>query len=883
MKNNLIKKVFSIFLTGIFLIQPFSVLADTLCWDECAYVGEIIEGSGGHYVCGLYDGDECFDKGPFIEDQITCWDECAYVGEIIEGSGGHYVCGLYDGDECFDKGPFIEDQPTCWDECSYEGKHECSGTSGKTCGNYDSDHCFEWSSFQTCDNKCFSCGDGTCDSQCGENYSNCSKDCDSPDLPSPTVDIKANNSDGPITISYNNSATVSWSSENADRCCASGDWSGTKSTSGTYPTGNLTSSKTYTIRCYNDEESVSDSVTVNIDEQEEDNNNPPVANAGPDKETYETESVVLEGSGTDQDNDILTYSWSCTGGTLSNSNISHPTFYAPSVTSDTTYKCTLNVSDGESSDSDSANILVKVHESPSIFLALTVDPAYGCAPLNNVDLRAEISGTAQGSATYFFDCTNDGSWDKIYTTSSNYYTASNLCDYPSSGTYTAKARVERESLSVDVTVQISTYSCGQSPSVDIKANGSDSSITIPENDSATISWNSENADYCYASGAWSGTKSTSGTYSTGNLTNAETYTITCSKDGESSSDSVTVYVSYSNPTLSIEKFVKNVDENTSWRTSVDASPSDDLSFKIEIKNTSNETIYGVYLREDLPSKILYEGNLRIDGYSSSKDIESDIYFGTLSAGRSKTIIFDARVEDRDEFGYGTINLTNRATARADNINDISDSVTIRIEMPSISEDTYITVSKLARNITKGSNTWSNTITAEPGDLVQFQIEVINNGNNNAENLILTDTLPSRMTYLGNLQVSGVTKTGNIASGINIGYVSPGYKKTTIFNAIVNAQNNFVYGNTMISNLVTISGDNINTISDNATINVQKKQVAGAATEVNTGIFDPLHFTLIISFFLALLLFLLNRFADSKNILWKEKRNQLKSYIFPGLR
>ena len=815
MKNNLIKKVFSIFLTGIFLIQPFSVLADTLCWDECGYVGQIIEESGGHYVCSFYDGDDCLDKGPFIKDEVFCSDECGYENQKVEKSGGYYICSRdHDGDDCYDLGPFIKDE-----------------------------------------------------------------------VLSPSVDIKANNSDGPITISYNNSAVVSWDSENADRCCASGDWSGTKSTSGTYSTGSLTSSKIYTIRCYNDEESVSDSVRVNVNEQkqEEEDNNPPVANAGPDKEVYETESVVLEGSGTDQDNDTLTYSWSCTGGTLSNSKISHPTFYAPSVTSNTTYKCTLCVSDGKSSDSDSANILVKVHESPSIFLALTVDPAYGCAPLQNVDLRAELSGTAQGSATYFFDCTNDGNWDKIYTTSSNYYTASNLCDYPSSGIYTAKARVERDSLSVDTTVQINTHACGQSPSVDIKANGSDSSITIPKNDSAIISWSSENADHCYASGAWSGTKSTSGTYSTGNLTNAETYTINCSKDGESVSDNVTVYVSYSNPTLSIEKFVKNVSENNSWRTSIDASPSDDLSFKIEIKNTSDETIYGVYLREDLPSKILYEGNLRIDGYSSSKDIESDIYFGTLSAGRSKTVIFDARLEDRDEFGYGTINLINRATARADNINDVSDSATIRVEMPSDSEDTSVTVSKLARNVTKGINTWNSMITAEPGDVVQFQIKVTNNGDIRAENLILTDTLPSRMTYLGNLQVSGVTKTGNIDSGINIGYVSPGYKKTTIFNIIVSSENSFVYGNTMLSNLVTISGDNIGTISDNATINVQKKQVAGAATEINTGTFNPLHFTLIISFFLALLLLFLNRFADSRNILWKEKRDQLKSYIFPGSR
>jgi len=49
-----------------------------------------------------------------------------------------------------------------------------------------------------------------------------------------TVDIKANGSDGPITVSYNNrNITLSWTSQNADSCYGSGDWTGSKPTSGT--------------------------------------------------------------------------------------------------------------------------------------------------------------------------------------------------------------------------------------------------------------------------------------------------------------------------------------------------------------------------------------------------------------------------------------------------------------------------------------------------------------------------------------------------------------------------------------------------------------------------------------------------------------------------
>ena len=82
--------------------------------------------------------------------------------------------------------------------------------------------------------------------------------------PPPTVDIKANGADGPISISSGTAATLSWASTDATSCTASNDWSGTKATSGSESTGNLTASKTYTLTCIGTGGSASDSVTVNV-------------------------------------------------------------------------------------------------------------------------------------------------------------------------------------------------------------------------------------------------------------------------------------------------------------------------------------------------------------------------------------------------------------------------------------------------------------------------------------------------------------------------------------------------------------------------------------------------------------------------------------------
>ena len=83
-------------------------------------------------------------------------------------------------------------------------------------------------------------------------------------FPLPTVDLKANNSNGPITIPYNTAATLSWTSTNATSCSASGNWSGAKALSGSQSTGNLTSNKTYTITCTGSGGSATDSVVVNV-------------------------------------------------------------------------------------------------------------------------------------------------------------------------------------------------------------------------------------------------------------------------------------------------------------------------------------------------------------------------------------------------------------------------------------------------------------------------------------------------------------------------------------------------------------------------------------------------------------------------------------------
>ena len=103
------------------------------------------------------------------------------------------------------------------------------------------------------------------------------------------------------------------------------------------------------------------------------------------------------------------------------------------VTANTIFTLTCTNIKGSGSDSFNARILTT---------SLTAVPDIGMEPLNNVDLAASAGGTSVGTYRHFFDCTNDGAPDlDTGDIASSPYTAVDVCNYSTSGTYTAKVEV----------------------------------------------------------------------------------------------------------------------------------------------------------------------------------------------------------------------------------------------------------------------------------------------------------------------------------------------------------------------------------------------------------------------------------------------------------
>ena len=75
---------------------------------------------------------------------------------------------------------------------------------------------------------------------------------------------------------------------------------------------------------------------------------PPFANAGEDRTVQEAETVILIGSGSDPDGQIVSFAWEQLSGptvTLSEPNTVQPSFVTPSVSANTTFRFRLTVTD----------------------------------------------------------------------------------------------------------------------------------------------------------------------------------------------------------------------------------------------------------------------------------------------------------------------------------------------------------------------------------------------------------------------------------------------------------------------------------------------------------------------------------------------------------
>ncbi|MCK9578304.1 PKD domain-containing protein [bacterium] len=138
------------------------------------------------------------------------------------------------------------------------------------------------------------------------------------------------------------------------------------------------------------------------------NNHVPVIDMIGTRELNESQTILLKAEATDEDNDNLTYYWSCSGGRLSGSSVLKPYFTAPSTATDRTHTCMLTVKDGKGGiASESVSILIRTYSNnknnvPTIEIGDNKEVRSG----QTISLSgAQVSDPDGDSLTYKWYCT----------------------------------------------------------------------------------------------------------------------------------------------------------------------------------------------------------------------------------------------------------------------------------------------------------------------------------------------------------------------------------------------------------------------------------------------------------------------------------------------
>ncbi len=162
----------------------------------------------------------------------------------------------------------------------------------------------------------------------------------------------------------------------------------------------------------------------------------------------------------------------------------------------------------------------------------------------------------------------------------------------------------------------------------------------------------------------------------------------------------------------------------------------------------------------------------------------------------------------------------------------------------------LTVITTVRNLSSGNLNWSSSVTASPGDILQFNVALTNSSNQSVNNVTVRDILPANLIYRNNLTVDGVVTAGDITQGVNIGSVLGGQTRNVDYQVQVAPAQNFPFGTTTLTDSVnTTSASGYNPANSSASVQVVRQGVLGA-TSVSTGLTNN---PLLDSFFIPLMI------------------------------
>ena len=404
----------------------------------------------------------------------------------------------------------------------------------------------------------------------------------SSNLKSPSIEITSNLN----SVISGGDITLNWATQNVHSCVATGDWSGPKGITGSEIINALTSDSTFSLTCSAEAGLISDTHTVTVD----------VPNIPTLTLTANPTHVFMNGSTT------LTWSSSdatdCVAVASGDWNGSKPTSGSETLTGITSVQ-NLSLNCSGPGGVVEENIIISIGIPPAPSINLTASPT-------NVGYDGSV--TISWDTINADSCAASGDWSGNRSISGS-QTINNLtndstfhltCSGPGGNTSE---------------VAVVTVAGPQQPTVNLTASPSN----IAYNGSTTLSWNSDNANTCTASGDWSGSKSTSGSQTINALTLDSNFILTCSGVGGDAADSVNISVAPPpEPTINFSASPTTVSQNGSTTLTWNVSHANSCTASGDWSGNKNTT--GTESVNALVADSQFVLNCSGDGGSSSQTV-----------------------------------------------------------------------------------------------------------------------------------------------------------------------------------------------------------------------------------------------------------------------
>lgn len=227
------------------------------------------------------------------------------------------------------------------------------------------------------------------------------------------------------------------------------------------------------------------------------------------------------------------------------------------------------------------------------------------------------------------------------------------------------------------------------------------------------------------------------------------------------------------------------------------NPDINVTYSVTVSNAANATAAAtdVTLTDTLPAGFTF-----VDGGLATKTFS----LGTIQPGSSVTVTYAVHISSTVVTGT----YPNAAIAKATNSDEVKGTSNVEVRVPQVLGIMAIPNLTITKTV--------KPVTTKPGAIITYTVKVSNTGDADATNVVITDVLPSGLTFVEN---------GERTRTWNLGTLEVNHDR--VINADVKVSSKAKAGNYV--NTATVIADGITPIDATATVTVKVPKVLGLAT------------------------------------------------------